>query len=100
MFVKVFAVGIAIFILGSSRYVKNKPQGKSNLQVLAITGMAICGFQGLEKQKESNGGNYPDLVINLVRQLSAVFPVSSLIIPFSIVYGQVRFGFVRHSQNI
>ena len=100
MFVKVFAVGITIFILGSSRYVKNKPQGKSNLQVLAITGMAICGFQGLEKQKESNNGKYPDLIVNSVRQLSTVFPVSALIIPFSIVYGQVRFGFVRHSQNI
>ena len=101
MFVKVFAVGITIFILGSSRYVKNKPQGKSNLQVLAITGMAICGFQGLEKQKDSNDGKYPDLIVNSVRQLlSAVFPVSALIIPFSIVHGQVRFGFVRHSQNI
>ena len=100
MFVKVFAVGITIFILGSSRYVKNKPQGKSNLQVLAITGMAICGFQGLEKQKDSNDGKYPDLMVNSVRQLSAVFPISALIIPFSIVYGQVRFGFVRHSQNI
>jgi len=100
LFIKVFAVGISIFILGSSRYVKNKPQGKSNLQVLAITGKAICGFQGLEKQKQSNDGKYPDLIVNAVRQLFYVLPVSALCIPFNMVYGQVRFKFIKHSHNI
>ena len=94
MFVKVFAVGIIIFLLGSPRYVMIKPQGKNNLKVMPITGKAICGFQGLEKQRESNGGKYPDVIVNAVKQLGAIFPVSALCIPFNIVYGQVRFKFV------
>lgn len=87
--VVVFAVGISVFILGSARYTKMKPQGKANLAVIAITGKAICGFQGLEKQRESNGGSHPDVLVSSVRQLAAVFPVSALCIPFNILYGQM-----------
>lgn len=87
--VVVFSLGISIFILGSSRYTKMKPQGKTNLKVLKISGIAICGCQGLEKQKVSNGGRYPDVLVRSIKQLAAIIPITTLCVPFNIVWGEM-----------
>lgn len=80
-----FAMGVCVFILGSNRYVKIKPQGKSNITVMKIVGRAICGLQGLEKQNESAGGRYPDLLVRSVAQLASIIPISILTVPFNMV---------------
>ena len=84
-----FGLAISIFILGSRRYNKMKPTGKDNLTVPKITGSAICGMTGLEKQKESNGGHYPDFLVTSIKQLTNIMPMTALIIPFNIAYTQM-----------
>ena len=86
-----FAFGLCLFILGSGRLIKMAANGKDNLGVLVITGRAICGLQGLDRQRQSVGGRYPDALVHSVKQLAAIVPITTLAVPFNIVYNQVRF---------
>ncbi len=86
-----FAFGLCVFILGSGHLIKIAPNGKDNLRVMVMTGRAICGLQGLERQRQSVGGRYPDTLVRSVKQLASVVPISILAVPFNIVYNQVRF---------
>jgi hypothetical protein len=87
-----FAVAILIFIVGSGRYVKMAPQGKNNVTVISILCKAVCMCRGLAKQKQSNGGAYPDSIVSSIWQLSSVIPVTMLVLPFNIIYSQQVFA--------
>ena len=93
-----FALAILLFIAGTSRYVRMKPQGKNNLAVLAISGKAVCCLRGLDTQKSSRGGRYPDVIVQSIKQLAAVVPVTLLVVPFNIVYSQMVNTFVAQGQ--
>jgi hypothetical protein len=98
-----FAVAILVFIAGSGRYVKMAPQGKNNLDVVLISCKAVFSasqikwkkmtlcipmYRGLSKQKQSNGGAYPDVIVSSITQLLSVIPVTLLVLPFNIIYSQ------------
>ena len=89
-----FAVAVLVFVAGSSRYVRMKPQGKENLTVLAISGKAVCGLQGLERKRASRGGRYSDVLVQSIKQLCAIIPVTLLVVPFNIAYSQMVDTFV------
>jgi len=89
-----FAVAILVFIMGSRRYVKMRPQGKDNLTVVKITSKALCCLRGFSKQKKSNGGKYPDTLVSSIVQLASVIPVTLLVVPFNLAYSQMVNTFV------
>lgn len=91
-------LAIIIFLLGSSRYVKMKPNGKSLVDTFRVIGSSLkcntssksCGcMQGMEPTKVSKGGRYPDYFVDGVKSLLTVLPITSLIIPFAVVYSQM-----------
>jgi hypothetical protein len=64
-----------------------KPQGNNNKQVLSILCNAVCG-RGIERQKVSHGGKYSDMVVQTVKKLRDVIPVTMLALLFNIIFSQ------------
>jgi dipeptide/tripeptide permease len=91
-----FFLAVFAFVVGNHlhNYIKMKPQGKDNLTVLTILGKMICSLQGLERQKVSCGGHYSDVLVQSIKKLGAVIPVTMLIMPFNIAFGQIISMFV------
>ena len=83
------SLAVVLYVSGSSKYVKVKPDGKDLLTVLAIACKAVFCLQGIEKQKVSNGGCYQDEFAKSAKQLGTIIPVVGLLIPFNMVWGQL-----------
>jgi len=86
-----FVLVFFVFIAGNylHNYIKMKPQDKDNLTVLEILGRMICSLQGLERQKVSCGGLYSDVLVQSIKKLGAVIPVTLLIMPLTMILGQI-----------
>jgi hypothetical protein len=88
-----FAVSLALFVAGSRRYVKMKPQGKVNIHFVPVTCSALARCPpSLEASKRSRGGHYEDRFVDNCRTLLSVFPVNALALPFAICYAQIGNG--------
>jgi len=81
-------LGLMVFLAGTRRYVRPKPEKTALCQTLAITGHALTKCN-IKKLKESNGGKYEDEVVDGVSSLYMVFPVTAMIVPFAIAYNQM-----------
>ena len=62
-----YFLAVIVFVFGNYhyQYIKMKPQGRNNMQVLSILCNAVCG-RGIERQKISHGGKYSDMVVQTV----------------------------------
>ena len=85
-----YLLAVIFFVLGNYhyQYVKMKPQGNNNMQVLSILCNAMRG-RGIERQKVSNGGKYSDMVVQTIQRLGNVIPVTMLALPFNIIFSQM-----------
>lgn len=102
------SLGIGIFSLGYFRYVRAPADGKTTIMTWAalIYSLFCCSRSsdesksiqfhrpGLSRNKESFGGTFKDNFIDNIAQLLAIFPISALIIPFNIAYGQMLTSFI------
>ena len=84
-----YFLAVIVFVFGNYhyQYIKMKPQGRNNMQVLSILCNAVCG-RGIERQKISHGGKYSDMVVQTVKKLGDVIPVTMLALPFNIIFSQ------------
>lgn len=89
-------LALIIFLFGSPRYVRTKPDKTVLFQSLNILGRSVvCKPSiGMEKSKVSNGGRYPDAFVDGVKQLLFVILISALTVPFQVVYAQMATTFI------
>jgi len=86
-------LGLLIFLLGTNRYVRPKPQKTALFNTIKLIGKtAIC--KPMNDSKKSNGGALDDIFVDGVKHLIAVIPISALIIPFNIAYSQMSTVFI------
>lgn len=90
-------IGLLAFVLGSKRYVREKPKKTALFNTLKVLGSAmVC--KPVEKSKQSNGGMYNDRFVDGIKQLLAVIPISFLIVPFNIAYSQMTTVFIVQGE--
>ena len=109
---------LGAFLVMTKRYVRMKPNGKVMVDSLKVMlGSLLCwsslhqsqdtctpkqalkpALPGLDKLKESNGGHYEDSFVESVRRLLYVIPVSSLVMPFTIVFNQLSTVFITQGE--
>ena len=82
------ALGILVFVQGTKRYVRVRPDSRTLSKTLLLLGSAVLG-KPFYSSKKSNGGPYDDSFVNGVKQLLSVVPVASLTLPFNIAYSQM-----------
>jgi POT family proton-dependent oligopeptide transporter len=88
-----FAASLLLFVAGSSRYVKMRPQGKINVHFVPASCSALAHCPpSLEASKRSRGGRYEDRFVDNCRTLLSVFPVNLLVLPFAVCYAQIGNG--------
>ena len=95
-----FILATVVFVMGSSRYVKMKPQGSQVVQILKVLYQSVRSLTSLETQKESNGGRFKDQFIEDTRSLGYLLPLFSLIIPFCVGYGQMCTAFYTQATKM
>jgi len=95
------SVGLAIFVLGSGRYVKPKPQGSVILESVgaACRSLTVCP-PSLERMKLSNGGRYEEAFVEKVKVMGALFLLMLYIVPFNMIYGQMLSVFIIQGNNM
>ena len=86
-------VGILIFIAGTKRYARAKPDRKALWTSLRIITSPLC-CKTVASNKESNGGKFEDSRVEGLKNLLLVFPASFLVVPFNMVYNQMITCFV------
>ena len=84
----VLALGFLIFVSGSKRYVREKPDGTVLRKTLKLLTRSAIKCQSLEAFKKSQGGDTHDGFVDGVKQLIAVILVTLLVVPANLVYGQ------------
>jgi len=94
-----FVLAIVAFMLGSSRYVKIKPQGSPVLAVLKVITSSVR-YCSLEKCKVSQGGPHDDNFVEDTRQLLRLVPICSLSVPLLIAYNQMTTAFLTQGEKM
>ena len=91
--VVVFSLGLITFVLFSSRYVRIKPEKEAITTTLSlIAKRLVC--RPFEEAKVSNGGSVNDGFVEGIKNLLLVIPISTMVIPFCLVYFQLATVFV------
>uniref|UniRef100_A0A7S2S5E9 Peptide transporter n=1 Tax=Mucochytrium quahogii TaxID=96639 RepID=A0A7S2S5E9_9STRA len=95
------SLGLLVFVLGTSRYVRPKPQGSVILQTVgaACRSLTVCP-PSLEKMKETNGGRYEDCFVEKVKVMGALLLLMCYIVPFNIIYSQMLSVFIIQGNNM
>jgi len=84
-----FIIGFAVFLAFSKRYVNRPPERKALFGTLKLIGKTTIRCKSLNTSKKSNGGSVPDSVVDGVKRLLIIAPVSMLTLPFNIAYNQM-----------
>ncbi|CAB9530233.1 15 member 4 [Seminavis robusta] len=92
--VATMALVILVFVLGSSRYVKVQPNMQSLLSVGRVIGNSAGRCRSLNSNMSSNGGRFSDHMVQSVKQLLCIIPITALVVPFNIVYAQMSTTFI------
>lgn len=92
-YVLAMGVGIVIFLLGSKRYIKAKPDKKALWTSLRILASPLC-CKRIDSNKESQGGHVNDSFVDGLKNLLLVLPATCLTLPFCIVYNQMTTVFI------
>jgi proton-dependent oligopeptide transporter, POT family len=87
-------LGVAVFVMGSSRYVRHQPNKDALWKTLQLLFNRTAKCQPLEESKKKNGGALENNFVDGVKQLLYVAPVTALTIPFNIAYNQIATVFV------
>lgn len=90
----VMGLGLIGFVVCSRRYVRVKPDSEALGIVLKLIGKRVFLCRPLAASKQSNGGHLPGNLVDGVKRLLLVIPISALTIPFCIVYFQLATVFV------
>jgi len=83
------ALGLVVFLAGTRRYVRRPPEREALCATLSIVGQTATKCGNIDKTKISYGGKHDDEFVNGVKALFQVFPISAMILPFSIAYNQM-----------
>ena len=87
-------LALLVFLLGAKRYVQMKPDKTAMFTTLKIIGSSTVCCKGFESNKASSGGEFTDHVVQGVKQLLFVIPISALVVPFNVVYSQMSTTFI------
>lgn len=87
-------LGLFVFILGSSRYVRHQPNKEALWKTLQLLFNRTAKCQPLEDAKKENGGALENNFVDGVKQLLYVAPITALTIPFNIAYNQMTTVFI------
>lgn len=91
-------LALILFVSGSSRYVKPKPNKKDLWTTLSILGQASVFYKSMDKQKVSQGGTHRDSFVDGIKQFLYVIPITALTIPFNVAYTQLTGQIITQGQ--
>ena len=96
-FVSMF-LGYVHFLSMSKRFVKRAPEKTALFNTLEIIGLRTASCKPFDASKKSNGGLLSDPFVDGVKRSLQIIPVSLLVLPFNIVYGQMNTVFVLQGE--
>ena len=93
-------VGITIFVSGSPRYKKNRPQGSILSTVAGILYESMWTRRDkhvpgswLDRASEAKGGSYAENDVEGVKYVTKIVPFLLIMIPYWGIYGQTKTAF-------
>ena len=91
-------LALFIFLLGTRRYVKPKPNKTDLWNTLLILGQAAVCYKSMDNQKVSKGGTHRDTFVDGIKQFLCVIPITALTIPFNVAYTQLTGALITQGQ--
>jgi len=91
-------LALLIFLSGSRRYVKSKPNNTDLWNTLRILGQAVVCYKSIDSQKVSQGGTHQDTFVDGIKQFLYVIPITALTIPFNVAYTQLTGQIITQGQ--
>ena len=95
-----FGIAIAVFVMGTKRYVRILPTGSPVLQFVRIVWYSGRRRFTFALAKSTNGGPYDDAYVDGTVQLCRTFPVLCLVVPLMIAYNQMTTAFLTQGQKM
>ena len=94
-----FCIASVIFVCGSGRYVRIKPQGSPVVSVVKVLFNA-ARHRSFAKCKKIHGGDFEDSLVDDTLQLLRLQPVVSMVVPLLIAYNQMTTAFLTQGEKM
>lgn len=94
-----FVVALMVFVSGTNRYLRFKPQGSPVVGVAKVLVNAVK-LKSFQATKKSNGGDQDDGFVEDTLQLLKLQPLCALAVPMLIAYNQMSTAFLSQSEKL
>lgn len=94
-----FVVSCGVFISGTARYLRFKPQGSPVVGVAKVL-ISAAKARSFDACKKSNGGDQDDDFVADTLQLLYLQPVCALVVPMLIAYNQMTTAFLTQGEKM
>jgi len=94
-----FILASIVFVIGTKRYVRIKPQGSPVVAVVKVIYNA-ARLRGFENAKMSNGGPCETILVDDTLGLLRLLPVVAMVMPLLMAYNQMTTAFLTQGEKM